>query len=163
MTLRRLPARGKLLNLQTFDPGITGWSAGANASALTRDTTKDFGYPSIGAAALRWTATAAGDSTLSSNLLAVPSGVDVLATVKVWIGGTGTATARLALDYYDTGSNYLNGEYNYARTGLAVGRWATLICPLTMPANGSYAQPSVTLVAATAGQQVWIDNFQLTT
>lgn len=162
MSLKRYPARGKPLNLQTFEAGNGTFTAGANASALTRDTTRDAGYPGSGVGSLRWTATAAGDSSLSSSLIAAPSSTDVLLVAKLWIGGSGTYSARLAMDYYDTASTYINGEYNYTRTTLAVGVWHILMCPLTMPSNGGYVQPSVTVFTAAAGQQFWLDNVQLT-
>lgn len=161
MSVRRLTARGRPLHVQTFDAGLGSWATATNASALTRDATRDAGSPGTGSASARWTATAAGDSGLTSALIAVPSGIDVLAIVKLWIGGSGSYGARLALDYYDTASNYLQGEYGYSRSGLAAGRWATLVCPLTLPANGGYVQPSIVVFGAAAGQQFWLDNVQV--
>lgn len=163
MTLHRVPARGKPVFLQTFDAGTTGFALGGNASALTRDTTKDAGYPSAGSAALRWTATATGDTVLSGSLIQVTPGTDILATVKLWVSGTGTYSARTALDWYDlTGSTYQNGEYGFTRGSLPQGRWVTLICPVSLTTNSGYVQPSVTVFAAAAGQQQWVDNYQIT-
>lgn len=87
---------------QTFGVDIGGWTAETNASNLLRDTTRDT------QGALRWTATAAGNSRCKSpHITGVAPNVDRAVTVNV--GHNSSASRNFNVQFYelDTNGGYL--------------------------------------------------------
>lgn len=144
---------------ESFELGTGSWAADSNASAITRDTAVGAGLPGLALASLRWTATAGADSSVVGPQFACPASTDCLAVVQLRLTGA-TKTMTLGVNYFDAGAAYLTGTYGATRS-VAAGSFLYFAIPFATSASTAFVSVVVGVTAATASQQLWVDNIEV--
>lgn len=149
--------------LETFDASIGTWQAQTNASSLTRDTGAGGGAPSANTASLRWTATAAGTTAVNTGELTagVTASTSYIAICQFKLGAGSNRVANFTVDFLDSSSGYLGGNYDFSTTVTAGGAFQYLSFPFTTVASTAKILLTVSVSAAALGQQAWIDNVRV--
>jgi hypothetical protein len=143
-----------------FENNIADWVASSNASGLVRSTTRH----KRGAGSLRWTATAAGNSSVRTTSMPYEAGRYYYA--QAWGSAQVARDMRLILQVLDEDDNIIYTEYG-SSVNVSTSTFDLLGLVALLDITSSTGKPGVRVeaigqaLAAAAGNQFYIDQIDL--
>lgn len=157
-------ARYNLLRYEdaTFETSVNNYVAQTNASSFGISSTVRYS----GLKALRWTATAAGDSKASighiqSKAIPVLGGKAYGASAYIYHNGSSSKYPATSLVWFDKDFNYIS--YDYTQGAYVNSTTWTFMSTYNKvaPANAAYVRLDIGLLGMSAGNYIYIDNLNI--